>query len=185
MDLPFHTAPFLHVAMGLARRRGGRGGGRSGRGRGGGGRGRGRAARPFHLNPKLCAEGGRCQQQSHAVETCVYTTEAATRTYVRVDKSAPWLQKAVTGKTGFGQLKLCPVFDVIRNLYLKSVDPTTVGTEAAEAALQDAETAVDPMDAMEIAGLTCAAEKKSVSKPALDMRRSRNVKKNSRVKKWK
>ena len=129
MDLPFHTAPFLRFAMGLARRMGGRGGGRSGRGRGGGGRGRGRAARPFHLKHKLCAEGGRCQQQSHAVETCESTMGGVTRTYVRVDKSAPWLQKAVTGKIGFGNLSLCPMFDMTRKLFLGKVDPSNADLE--------------------------------------------------------
>ena len=105
-------------------RRGGRGGGgRGGRGGGGGGgRGRGRRpAGPFRLKTTLCAQGGRCSTQTlpvHTAEGPPVILNGPKPLFIKIEKSAPWLQKAVTGKVATKNAKalnLCPMLNLIKS----------------------------------------------------------------------
>ena len=88
--------------------------------RGGGGRGRGRrGAGPFRLKSTLCAHGGRCGRSSLPIQATEVGLPGATPdTFVKIEASAAWLTKAVTGKTQSkrkeGLNRLCPMMCEIR-----------------------------------------------------------------------
>ena len=73
-------------------------------------------------------------------------------TFVKIEMSAQWLTKAITRKINLGKghstIKMCPMYNVIRNAMNEAIDPPEAAVAAAADIAQD-----DPMAEMDIVAL--------------------------------